>query len=106
VTQPTFDWSRDVSLPVRGQTAHIRHAGATGAQHAAKDRGRVSAAYRDLLRVAGPLSDHEAAQALGRMVSSINSTRHGWGAHVAESAEYERTAFGTRRTKWQWVEQP
>jgi len=102
--QGGFDFSRDVNLPVQGQTPGVRHAGATGAQRAVKDRGAVSLAYRELLRTSGPLSDHEAAKAMGRLVSSINSTRNGWGVHVQESQQYERTEFGTKRTRWRWVE--
>lgn len=103
-TQQPIDWSRDVSLPVHGKTSRVRHAGATGAQVAARDRGALALAYRDLLLVQGPLSDHEAARILGRLHTSMNSTRSAWGEHVVESGEYERTDFGSKRTRWRWVD--
>jgi len=102
MTQPALDWSHDVNLPLSGRSSAARHAGATGAQVASRTRGAVSLAYRELLRVAGPLSDHEAARALGRLVSSVNSTRNGWGAAVVPSGEYEQTAWGTKRVRWTW----
>ena len=106
MTQPGFDWSADVSLPVSGRTPSARHAGATGAQVAARTRGAVSLAYRRLLIEAGPLSDYEAAQALGRLVSSMCSVRNGWGDHVVPMGEKQRTSFRTQRTRWGWVEEP
>lgn len=101
--QPGFDWSRDVSLPVSGRTPRARHASSTGAAVAAERRGAVALAYRRLLIESGPLSDHEAAKALGRLVSTINSTRDGWGGQVAPSGRYEATEFKTKRVRWQWV---
>lgn len=100
MTQPLLDWNADITLPVSGKTPRSRHASATGAQKAASDRGRLSVAYLELLRVAGPLSDQAAAKALGRETCSINSTRNGLGALIVDSGEYEATAFGTKRTKW------
>lgn len=102
MTQPGFNWSSDVSLPVAGRTPAAKLASATGAQVAARTRGAVSLAYRRLLMEVGPLSDYEAARALGRAVSSINSTRGGWGDHVVPMGEPERTSFGTQRTRWGW----
>jgi len=97
---PTFDWDTDVRLPVAGKTPRTRHASATGARRAAIDRGKLSCAYLELLRVVGPLSDHAAAKALGREVSSINSTRNGLGDLIVDSGEYELTQWQTKRTKW------
>jgi hypothetical protein len=100
MTQPLLDWSADVSLPVAGKTPRTRHASASGAIRAAKDRGALAVAYIGLLKATGPLSDHQAAHALGRLVSSINSTRNGLGVLIVDSGEYEDTAWRTRRTKW------
>lgn len=102
MSAPAFDWDRDVNLPVSGRAPDARHASSTGAQRAGRDRGAVAQAYRELLIAAGPLSDHEAAAAMGRLVSSICSTRNGWGDRVQPSGTYERTAFGTKRVRWAW----
>lgn len=96
-------WDATVALPVRGETPEARHAGATGARRAATDRGVVALAYRDLLIAQGPLSDHAAARLLGRLVSSINSTRNSWDRHVVPSGQYDETAWGTKRVRWMWV---
>lgn len=97
---PEFDPT--VALPVQGTTIDAQHAGSTGAQCAARDRGALSLAYRRLLIEAGPLSDHQAAAALGRLVSAINSTRNGWRDQVIPSGSFEDTPFGTKRVKWAW----
>lgn len=102
MTQLGIDWSRDVSLPVSGRTQQARHAGATGAAFAGERRGKVALDYRQLLISAGPLSDDEAARALGKRLSSICSTRNGWGARVVPSGQFEETEFGTRRVRWSW----
>ena len=90
----------DVNLPVAGRSPQARHSSSTGAQYAARTRGRLSVAYLELLRAAGPLSDFEAAAALGRSVSSMNSTRAGLGSLIAPSGDYEVSQFGTRRVRW------
>lgn len=95
-----LDFDRDVNLPVVGKTPRSRHAGASGALRAAKDRGALSVAYLNLLRATGPRSDHEAAAALGRLVSSINSTRAGLKDLIVASDEFEQTQWNTRRTRW------
>lgn len=94
------DLQLELSLPIAGRTPRSRHASRSGAVRAAKDRGALSAAYLQLLRVAGPLSDFEAAAALGRLVSSINSTRNGLNHLVVPSDQVEDTPWGTKRTKW------
>ena len=106
MTQPGFNWSADVSLPVSGRTPAAKLASATGAQVAARTRGAVSLAYRRLLIESGPLSDDEARRVMGRQLSSICSTRNGWGAHVVPSGGYEVTPWGSKRVRWAWVEQP
>lgn len=104
MTQGAIDWTRDVNLPVSGRTPGARHASATGAQQAARSRGAVALAYRKLLIESGPLSDYEAAKVLGRLVSSICSTRNDWLAHVVPSGTFETTEFGTKRMRWAWRE--
>ncbi len=102
MSQPTFDWT--ANLPIAGKTPRSRHASHSGAQRAAIDRGALSVAYLELLRATGPLSDYQAAAALGRLVSSINSTRNGLGDLIEDSGEYEPTPFGTKRTRWRLVQ--
>lgn len=98
--QPVIDWSADVNLPVAGNSPRARHTSATGAQKAAKGRPELALAYLALLKAVGPLSDHKAANALGRPLSSINSTRAGLGELVVDSGEVETSEWGTKRTKW------
>ena len=100
IQQPAFPWDADVNLPISGKTPRSRHASATGARRAAIDRPSLSVAYLELLRAVGPLSDHAAGKALGRLHTSINSTRNGLGELVIDSGEVEHTEFGTSRTKW------
>lgn len=106
MTQLGIDWSRDVSLPVSGRTPAARHSSRSGAVVAARTRGAVALAYRRLLIEAGPMSDHEAAHALGRLVSSVNSTRHGWRDHVVPSGQVETTPWGSHRVRWMWRTEP
>lgn len=96
MNQPQLDFS----LPVSGRTPRSRHASSSGARRASIDRGALSVAYIALLKATGPLSDHQAAHALGRLVSSINSTRAGLGELIVASGEYEETHWRTKRTKW------
>ena len=104
--QPGFDWSRDVSLPVSGRSPAARHASATGARMAAETRGRLSRDYLAILEQVGPtgLSDDEAADALGRGRSSINSTRAGLGELVVASGSFEVHHWPgggvTKRSRW------
>ena len=104
MTQPPFNWSSDVALPVGGRTPAARHASATGAQVAARTRGRLTRAYLALLVEAGPLSDPQAARMLGVGVSSICSIRNGCGALVEPSGTQEthRWPHGavTKRVQW------
>src|SRR5688572_33067214 len=99
--QPSLDWSSDVNLPVSGRTPAARHAGSSGAQRAAKDRPMLAVAYLELLKSAGSqgLSDFEAAKALGRQVSSLNSTRNGLGDLVVPSGSFQVSEFNTRRCR-------
>lgn len=98
MTQPAFDFS----LPIAGRHPRARHASASGAARAATDRGALSVAMLQLLRAVGPrgLSDYEMAAALGRPVSSMNSTRAGLGGLVVPSGSYEISPWGTKRTRW------
>lgn len=102
MSQPEFDFigAINMNLPVSGKAPRQRHASASGAITAAKGRPELALQYLALLKAAGPLSDHAAAKALGREISSINSTRNGLGPLVVDSGTYEETAFRTKRTKW------
>lgn len=102
MTQGRIDWDAEVRLPVRGRSPQARHAGATGAQFAAKHRGQLAKAYLDLLAIAGPrgMSDFEAADALGRLVSSICSTRNGLKLLIVPSGSFEETRYGTKRARY------
>ena len=96
--QPTFDFN--VSIPVAGRSPRARHASHSGSLRAAAGRPQLTVAYLALLKSLGPLSDHEAAHALGRMVSSINSTRNGLGEHIVPSDQFEVTPWGSKRVRW------
>jgi hypothetical protein len=61
----------------------------------------LAVAYVNLLWAIGPLSDHEAAKALGRLVSSINSTRNNLGKRIVASDQFEVTPWGSKRVRWQ-----
>lgn len=100
--QASIDWTRDANLPVAGNTPEARHASATGAMVAVQVRGKVAIAYVELLKLAGSegLSDFEAAKALGRAISSMNSTRNGLGRLIEPSGSFEISSFGTRRARW------
>jgi hypothetical protein len=100
--QQGFSWDRDVNLPIAGKSPRQRHASATGAHQAARTRGALALAYLNLLAIAGPrgMSDYESADALGRLVSSICSTRNGLGDLVIESGSFEETAWHTKRTRY------
>lgn len=87
-------------LTISGRTTPARHASASGARKASKDRPLLAVAYVELLRRVGPMSDHEAAKALGREVSSINSTRNGLGNKIVPSGVFEATTWGTKRVCW------
>ncbi len=104
--QQRLDWSRDVSLPVSGRSVEARHASASGANAERERRGRFALVYKQLLVEAGPLSDQHAARVTGRAVSTINSTRDGWGERVVPSGEYETATFAdgrtTKRVRWRW----
>lgn len=101
-------WDAECPLPVApSRSVRARHASATGAQYAARQRGALTLRYLRLLREVGPVSDHEAAGMLGVGLSSINSTRARLGARVvAASAERDQLMHWpgggvTRRTRWQ-----
>lgn len=100
MTQSSLNFAQDVNLPISGRSPRARQASRTGAVRASGDRPVLTMAYLALLRTLGPMSDQAAAEALGRGVSSINSIRHGLGEQVVDSGQWERSTFGTRRTKW------
>ena len=101
---PTFDWDRDVNLPVSGRTARARHASATGAQQAATARGRKTRAYLVALRAAGVdgLNDAAAAAIVGVYRTSINSIRSSLmhAGLVGETGRFDITSYGTKRQRY------
>ena len=107
-TGVTWDW--ECPLPVApSRSPRARHASATGAQYAARDRGELILRYVRLLKDVGPVSDHEAAAMLGRGLSSINSTRAKLGDRVVSAADLDEVhkwpgGYITRRTRWRLQE--
>ena len=103
---PSFDWDRDVNVPVSGRTARARHASASGAQVAAIGRG---AKTRDYLRLlwhvdrSGGLNDDAAARLLGVYRTSICSIRNACmlAGLVEETGVYDVAQFGARTTRRQ-----
>lgn len=89
------------SLPFRGKTYRAKHASYSGAIQATVTRGAVTLQYIALLRELGPISDHAAAKALGRPLSSVNSIRSGLGDRVVPSGQFETSEYNTKRVKWQ-----
>jgi len=105
MTQSAFDWTA-TSLPISGRTVEARHASASGAAAERDRRGRFALVYRQLLIEAGPLSDVEASRITGRAISTLCSTRNGWGDRVLPSGQFETARFKdgrtTKRVKWSW----
>ncbi len=101
---PYLDFDADVNLPVAGRSPQARHSSHSGAVRASRDRGALSVAYLQLLRVTGPLSDQEAAAALGRQLSSVNSVRNGLRHLVEPSDQWEVTPWNSRRVRWRVAE--
>lgn len=61
--------------PIAGRSLQSRHASATGASAVVHTWAWRQSAYLQLMRQAGPLTDHEAAAVLKLPLSSINSVR-------------------------------
>ena len=103
MNQLALDWTPGAVLPVSGRTLGARHASASGAVFAAEHRGQLTLRYLALLWV-GPMSDQQAARALGVGVSSINSVRDGCGPLVEPSGLFETVTWPrggtTKRTRW------
>lgn len=72
------------------------------AKHADETREHRGRMYLKLLYAKGPLTDHEAARALGCPLSAINSTRNAVMVyHLAERTDEKRlTEFG--QMAWTW----
>jgi len=102
----------DSTLPVAGKTSEARHASATGAIRGSQLAGTQTLAYREVLRAAGPLSDHAASRLLGVGLSTICSTRNRWiealPGCIEPSGEYETHTFAsgrsTKAVMWRWCE--
>ncbi len=93
-----------LSLPFHGESAVARQHSATGAAAAQEKRATHTKHYLDLLKEhgGGGCSDHEAAQALGYPLSSINSIRNGvkrlvWPADTAQESPVNPCI---KRTRW------
>lgn len=103
---PLIEWSDEIDLPVAPSAyPEARHASASGAMVAARERAKLTMAYLELLQRVGPLSDHEASRMLGRGLSSINSARQ-WGlkGRLVPSGEYEVVTWPSghhsKRVRW------
>lgn len=88
------------SLPFRGKTYRAKHASYSGAIAATVSRGAVTLQYIALLRELGPITDHAAAKALGRPLSSVCSIRNGLGDRVVPSGKFETSEWKTKRVLW------
>lgn len=93
-----------LSLPFHGETLVARQHSATGAAAAQEKRATHTKHYLDHLARHGVFgqSDHEAAQALGYPLSSINSIRNGvrrlvWAADRAQCSPVNPKI---KRTRW------
>lgn len=82
-----------------GEHGETSHAAALHADRSREHKGRL---YLKLLYTRGPLTDHEAAAALGLPLSSINSTRNGVMVyHLAQRGAVQRTSpYG--QAAWTW----
>jgi predicted ArsR family transcriptional regulator len=65
-----------LSLPFQGSTLLSRHCSAEGAKSAAERCGRQAVALLALYRSHGPLTDAQAADAMGIERTSINARRN------------------------------
>lgn len=90
-------------VPFRGNSATALSASRSGAVEAARTRRDKTAAYLQLLRNHGPISDHEAAALMKVGLSSVNSIRGGLGALVIPRGVDVQRWDGNRQTKrTQW----
>lgn len=64
------------ALPFTGRTLHSRHAGYTGAIVARQTRGVKTQLYLQWLRLHGPATDHDARDATGLPLATVNSIRN------------------------------
>lgn len=85
-----------------GYTGDVGDTSHTAAAHADETREHRGRMYLKLLYSRGPLTDHEAAAALGCPLSAINSTRNAVMVyHLAErGAEKRRTQYD--ELAWTW----
>lgn len=95
-----MDSGLQTSLPFRGKTYRAKHASYSGAIKATVTRGAVTLQYVALLKELGPMSDHAAAKALGRPLSSVCSIRNGLGDRVVPSGKFEMSEWNTKRVLW------
>lgn len=82
-------------------TAHSRHASYTGAVVAKKSRGVKTQLYLQWLRMHGPSTDHDAHDATGLPLATVNSIRNTlMAAGLVGSAGITHGLGGARRTLW------
>jgi hypothetical protein len=88
-------------LPFSGRTPHSRHASYTGAVVAMRSRGVKTQMYLQWLRRNGPATDHQAHDATGLPLATVNSIRNGLvTAGLVISAGVTAGVEGARRTLW------
>jgi len=119
MTQPGFDFRAPVAdvrtttpdgtpaPPARGRTTGARQASQTGADAVRATFTARQHAYVALLRYRGPLTDQDAAAALGWQLCSVNSVRGALRHRIVQAGTLEHRfvdATGrrrtTRRTRW------
>jgi len=93
------------ALPFSGRTTHSRHASYTGAVVAGKSRGVKTQLYFQWLRRNGPSTDHDAHDATGLPLATVNSIRNTlMAAGLVVSAGITDGLGGARRTLWRTQE--
>lgn len=93
-------YTADGSPYASGPHGETSHAAAIAADAKREHKGRI---YLKLLYTRGPLTDHEAAEALGLPLSSINSTRNGVMAYaLVQRGDTQRVSpYG--HPAWTWT---
>jgi hypothetical protein len=92
-------YTSDGSPYAPGEHGETSHAAATHADASREHKGRV---YLKVLYTRGPLTDHEAAEALHVPLSSINSTRNAVMVyHLVKRGTVQRTSLYGHQA-WTW----
>lgn len=86
-------------------TVHSRHASYTGAVAGRRSRGVKTQLYLQWLRTHGPATDHDAHDATGLPLATVNSIRNTlMAAGLVGSAGITHGLGGARRTLWRTQE--